>query len=258
MRYFNTLLLAIVATIAVSCSQTQPPVITPKSRTIRGELGKYFKVVGKPVILTPERQMGQMYQIEIEKIAELPYNKESIYPIGTSGPRARYSAGFGIKLFDKSDNIVFQITPTSSGVQGVYSDDDIVNLINMEVGESGIIRWQREISAQRLLTLATFEISSSLKMLPRAPKNTSYSAQPQDQSSNWNSIINDYEQMVDLLISATQRANAGDFAAFENLADYSNKALELYMALDNVEQELTPSQTQRLMKIATKMANASM
>ncbi len=166
MKRFNILFLALVAIFAVSCGEPEPPVITAKSTSIRGELGKYYKILDKPVKLTPGSDWQPddlMFKIELEKIAELPYDKSTTHPVGVSGMGVDRNIGFGIKVFDNDGNIVIQIAPTATGFQGVYSHEDIQNLITMEVGETGIVRWSEKVEENLHSSLATFEISSSVQ-----------------------------------------------------------------------------------------------
>ncbi len=287
MKRINFLFLALVAFCAVSCGggggSSKPEKITlnPKSTTVRGDLGDYFKVVEKSIVAKPNTEWNPddlMFKIELEKIAELPYDKSVTHPVGTSGQGVDYNIGFGIKIFDKDGSIMLQVAPTASGFSGVYSSDDIKNLITMEVGETGIVRWTEDIEEAEQPNLSTFEISSAVQEHTSNKSSSSsrgysnndssaydddddddddYSKSSSSDSSKWNSIISNYDSAVDDYIKLMRKASNGEDITSEALS-MLQKIESISEDLDNAEDELSPDQLTRVMGIASKVASAAM
>ncbi len=254
MKRINILFLALVAIFAVSCGDPEPPTLTPKSTTLRGDLSKYFKVVDKPVKLEVNEyfKSSVIIKVELEKIAELPYDKSTTYPVGTSGNGVDRNIGFGLKVFDAEDGIALQVAATATGVSGVYSNDDIKNLITMEVGEVGYVRWGENISVEEQSALSTFEISSALVQNKQTSAPSASSA-----SAKWNNFLDKYESYVDQYIKLIQRADEGDDSAEDRAMSMLEQIESLCEDLDDAESEMSTAQMSRLMKINTKISDAT-
>lgn len=262
MKRINILFLALVAIFAVSCGEPEPKeiILTVKSTTIRGDLGKYFKVADKPVKVTAPKTYSPkdfMIQIELEKIAELPYDPSTTYPVGTSGEGVDCNIGFGIKVFDADDNISLQIAPTAVGFQGVYSHEDIKNLITMEVGESGIVRWSETLEEDVQDAIATFEITSAAQV-HKPSKNSKTASKASSGNSKWDSILTQYEEYIDSYISLLRKANSGDMSAMADAVELLESAEDLCEDLSDAESQMSSAQRSRLMRITNKMTNAAM
>lgn len=75
--------------------------------------------------------------------------------------------------------------------------------------------------------------------------------------SNWDQVLDSYEQYVDKYISTLQRASNGDPTAIIEYADLFRKAQDLNEQLQKAEGTLTSAQWARYLRITNKMAQAA-
>lgn len=90
--------------------------------------------------------------------------------------------------------------------------------------------------------------------LPKLGRSDSKFEEPS--SSHWDSVLNDYEIMVDKYIALLKKANAGDMDALTEYVSYMEKAQDLANKLDEADDDMTSAQMKRYMKISEKMASA--
>ena len=76
-------------------------------------------------------------------------------------------------------------------------------------------------------------------------------------SNDWDSVLNDYEAFVDKYIALLKKANAGDMSALTEYVSYMEKAQSLAEKLDDADDDITPAQLSRYMKISQKLASAT-
>lgn len=77
-------------------------------------------------------------------------------------------------------------------------------------------------------------------------------------SSDWDSILNDFEKYVDNYVRIMKKAQQGDPAAIADSMSLLETANKLSEKLENADDELTPAQMKRYTAILTKMTNATM
>ena len=76
-------------------------------------------------------------------------------------------------------------------------------------------------------------------------------------SSDWDSMLDSYEQYVDKYIAYIKKAVKGDMNALEEYPALMEKAKEFSDKMKNAQGEMTPTQWSRYMKIANKMSKAA-
>ena len=76
-------------------------------------------------------------------------------------------------------------------------------------------------------------------------------------STNWDEVLDDFEEYVDKYISLVKKASSGDLSAMTEYVRFLEKAEDLADQLDDAEDEMTSAQLKRYMKIAQKMTNAA-
>lgn len=76
-------------------------------------------------------------------------------------------------------------------------------------------------------------------------------------NTDWDSVLDDYEQYVDKYISLVKKASSGDMSALEEYAEFLEKAEALSSKLSNAKDNMTSAQVSRYMRISAKMTNAA-
>lgn len=74
--------------------------------------------------------------------------------------------------------------------------------------------------------------------------------------SDWDSVLDEYEKLIDKYISLYKKAQNGDISAMSDYVGVLESAEKLQTKLEKAESELTTAQMSRLTKIVTKMTNA--
>jgi len=77
-------------------------------------------------------------------------------------------------------------------------------------------------------------------------------------SSDWDEVLDEYEDLANKLIKLTRSADNGDIDALTQYADYMDKLSALSDKLDSADDDMSPSQMARYEKITLKMAQATM
>lgn len=194
--------IAICSVMLISCSKSMDITLTPKSTQVKGELKEYFTVVDKNYIVKYDKDGYPKYKeitIELQRTGvPFAFDKKGIEPVGNSGDGVRGNFGIGIKIYDADNNIIKSVSPTADGLSGVYSSEDLENLLILEENETGIVRWTSyefqdlDIDDKNF----TFEISSSLEFIE------------QTTSSSYNSLYDAYEDAVNETSRAMKNAQA--------------------------------------------------
>jgi len=83
------------------------------------------------------------------------------------------------------------------------------------------------------------------------------SAYSSNTGSDWDSILDEFEQFVDKYISLLKKAKAGDLNAYSEYASYLEKAESLSEKLSEAESEMTSAQISRYMEILKRMTTAA-
>ncbi len=75
-------------------------------------------------------------------------------------------------------------------------------------------------------------------------------------SSDWDKVLDSYEQYVNKYVATYKKAMAGDMTALTEYAKLAAEAEKLQKKLEKAEGEMTTAQMQRYAKITQKMLDA--
>lgn len=75
-------------------------------------------------------------------------------------------------------------------------------------------------------------------------------------SSDWDKLLDEYEQFVEQYIKTYKKAMNGDMAAMTEYAKLAEKAQKLSSQLEKAKGEMTAAQLNRYLKITQKLASA--
>lgn len=278
MKHLNLFLATACCLILASCGKESKKsnehadvTLTPASTTIKGHLKEYFTVVDKSyVVKYDESRLLHPYMISIElQRTDVPFkfDTEGIDPVGTFGEGVNGNFGIGIDIIDADGNIAMSWSPTADGFSGVYSDDDLKDLLLLDSGETGRVRWSTDDFEKYENKNFTFKVSSYLHIEKQSSRSSgstydadNYTAretrEEASSSSDWNKVIDSYEKYVNEYIAVYKKVQAGDANAYTKLASLSEEYQELGEQLVNASDEMTSSQMARLQKINLKLADA--
>lgn len=159
MKKIALIMLAVVSMALVSCGGGG--VMTPQTTKVSGDLKEYFEVVDAPVKL-----QGDIWAIQLKCIKEMPSEKDSWYgkvlylPYGVKRNSYR-NVGFGLETYAKDGSLINKRSATEGGIGGPYSHEDVQDIINLKVGDIGIIQWSCKDSEKKVKGM-TFKITSAL------------------------------------------------------------------------------------------------
>lgn len=245
----------VVVAILASCGGKTATgvVLTPKSTTIKGDLGTYFEVVQQDYPIATENG-NNIINVEVKRTnADYSFDAQNTKPFG--GGDANFHVGFGIELFDSIGPKGFK-NPTDTGKMGVYNASDITGLINLKKGETGYIRW----AIENVEGLKTFQLSSALEGAnpQQAPAVQSNSAPAAAKDVvNWDKVLDEYEALTNQYISLSKKAKNKDIGALAELPLVLGQANTVGNKVKAAKGQLTPAQWSRYISIQTKLVQAS-
>ena len=128
------------------------------------------------------------------------------------------------------------------------------------------IGFAREKAANVMTNANTFEIIDD-GFTNEKPREENYSSNDSDSnssddsnaaisSSEWDDVLNDYDEYVDDYIKVMKKAANGDMDAIGESADLMQKAQSLGDKLENAKSSMNGKQINRFLKIQQKLANA--
>lgn len=129
------------------------------------------------------------------------------------------------------------------------------------------IGFAREKAANVMTNANTFEIIDD-GFTNEKPREENYSSNDSDSnssddsnaaisSSEWDDVLNDYDEYVDDYIKVMKKAANGDMDAIGESADLMQKAQSLGDKLENAKSSMNGKQINRFLKIQQKLANAA-
>lgn len=269
---YKSLQLALVAFITLfltSCEVKELPEanVKPKTTTLKGGLKDYFEVVDKEYKIQAQENTYKnegMITVEIRRNdKDFDFPTDNLNPFGTIKGED-YHVGFGIELFDESGSPVIVSNPTTGGMMGPYSSDDVMGLIRLAKGESGFIRWN--VSGDKIDGLTSFQISSAVEKSTgtvSSSSDESYSEEVSMEtpkgSADVDKMLDSYEEYVDQYIAVLKKSQSGDMSAMEDYPALMEKAEEWGQKMQDTQNEnnVSPAQMKRMLKIQAKMTNAA-
>lgn len=226
--------------------------VNPQNLEVKGVLKEYYEVVSKEYILKENSISNYLLTVELIRTdVPLPFDVDKATSFSVRSEDKPIQVGFGIELLNKNGDIIETSQASEGGWNGVYSSEDIENLIQLNANETGIVRWS---VGQGIVDdgLTLFRITSALDGVSKTAKTSSAT-----KSSEWDEVLDDYEKYIDQYIKLYKKATAGDMSAMTEYASMLEKAESLENKLKKAKNgTLTASQISRMAKIQNKMISA--
>ena len=123
----------------------------------------------------------------------------------------------------------------------------------------GNSKTEREDSSNAALEMLDDAASQTEQVMDDASAETSYSEEESESSDgeDWDSLLDSYEEYVDMYISLLKKASAGDLSAVSEYTSYMSKAQEVSQKMADATSKLSPTQLSRFNKINQKMLQAA-
>jgi len=260
MTRFTVFLILISLTIAlISCGESSKTskiaIVTPEKTSVSGDLNGYIEVLDNEYELIED--WGAKISIKIKALQ--PYPNVN-------------SDNFELKLLVSllSENGM-PVSGTSDLDIEYDSKEKLFSLIRSGTGEEVILLkssfgYSAEDHAEKV---KKFSISSSLipkEKSSNAAQNTDEEWEWDDDdeedentsnNEDWDKLLDDYEDYVTKLIQLQKKANDGDISALTDMASLMEKAEKLEDSLSDAEDDLSPAQIQRLLKINQKIMESA-
>lgn len=141
-------LLLAVAGVMVACGggekkAAEKTCLVAETTEIKGDLKDYYTVVDKEYTLEDEEYSNdKMVTIILKRTDKaLPSKYDGFEPSGTYGYGVNGNYGFGIIVKNANGDEVMNVRADASGLDGVYSHEDLKNLWELEAGEEAKVRW---------------------------------------------------------------------------------------------------------------------
>lgn len=256
------LLTALVALVC-SCGKSGQE-LTPESTDVEGALGDCFNIVERTYKPVGENQ--QIVTIELERTySSLPFQVEDgteINSFNTTSSAKNVQVGFGIEFLDDEGNILDKVNAEASGLSASYSPDEAVALVKLESGKTGSIRFVVNDEAKKA---TKFRITSAYKengtsVLPEEDimsDSIISSDIVTSGSSDWDALLDSYEDYVGQYIAMMRKAANGDMSAMSEYPALMEKAQEYGEKLSNAQGTMSASQWSRYMRIHENMLKAA-
>lgn len=233
-------------------------VIKPQSTVIKGDLGGYLEVVnGETKVEAIEEFI--LYQINFKvKIKSIGTTSEEFYGLedGNHGPlylEALDASGVPISGWDN--------------IASVYSDDAKIQDLLKKKGEEYWVTFNttKNTSETKILNSFFKEVSSFTILSKPISKpeeeagSTSSSSNTTSVSGNgdWDSLLDDYEDMFDDYIKLVKKAKNNDNSALSEYPKVYSEMMEVGQKLEKAGNDLSPEQMTRFMEIQMKAMKAA-
>ena len=239
----NNIFLIAVATmlslfIFTACGEKKKDKITmtPITTEVSGALSKCYEVVDEECIVKLDgNELFPVWRIKLLRTdAPLPFEAGiDIEPYGTfyTDGRSYYHAGFGIEIVDEEDYTITESKATTGGTGGVYSSDDVKEILKLKPGEVGTIRWSVKNEKESTSALK-FRISSAYDLV-KGDGNTSSSSSSSYSSDDDDDIdLDDLDDAIEAskkaMKAASKAAKATNNKDVKEAMDAYNDALDAY------------------------------
>lgn len=201
-----------------SCGEkSKDATLTPKSTSLQGDLRDYFTIVEHPyVVKYDENNWLSKYMISIElqrTDAPFSFDTEGLEPVGTFGQGVYGNFGIGIEVYDAESNLILS-EPASE--QGVYSSDDLKNLLTLAAGETGFVRWSAKEFENYENKEFSFKLTSYLKIDKKAKKSAKTKS---SSSSNYDDVDDIYNSALKEASKMYERAQKEAEEMYQNALD---------------------------------------
>lgn len=263
------LMLAVI--MLVSCGKTKKEepeelVAKPEIQNVKGPLGGCYEVVMKDYKIKSDF-IGGIISVELKRTdKELPFNVKDATAVGVFDGSPIH-VGLGIELLDENGDVVEIKNASEGGTGGAYSHDDILGILQLASGETGIVRWSVNMSNKPTsfrITSAVIEDKSDegsdesddTMTDDISEENVESQSTASSASNKWDDLLDSYDNYVEEYISFIYKAKDGDAGAVAKYTSLLKKAQALSNDLSEAEGEMTSYQWARYMEITKKMAIA--
>lgn len=115
-----------------------PKTMKPAQVEVKGDLKGCYEVVDREYKINSDGY-SRLVSVELKRTdKELPFSVEEIDVFDNEKTTQKtLLVGFGIEMLDSIGDVIDVRQPTMSS----YSDDDILSILNLKPGDTGIIRW---------------------------------------------------------------------------------------------------------------------
>lgn len=244
--------------------------VKPAKTKIKGKLSEFLEVVdGTYKISKGDGAFGGDYQILV-KVKSIATTKEQFDEI--HGSNKGNSGGMTLSILDETGLPIGGLDKFKLH----YGEKDKVIYLLENQGEEDFLKFTVDISYGTEIyenglpdNINSFEVGSEVTdYKPSASNNSSssYSSNDNDEeesyssssgSENWDAVLDSYEKYIDQYIKLLKKAQNGDMNAMTEYAEMMEKATDLAEKMENADDDLSPSQMSRFVKLQTKLASAA-
>lgn len=249
MRKF--LCFAVVVCLMSACGTPKEREIQVSDIPITGFIKDYVKVVDGPYKFTNDGDDAFIsVKLELVKQPDISYHKSKysdirLNPTGENG-----------EVFD-------------SGVYGFSAKYNefakIEDLLTGSIGDMKTIsfKWDyfnqdKELGKRMFTEAVSFELIDNGFEIGESSSDSGISNTKSSGSSDWDTVLAEYEKYIDKYIALYRKAKNGDISAMSAYAEMLETAESYAEKLSNAEGELSVSQMSRYLKLTEKLSSAIM
>lgn len=258
-----------------SSSSSDSSKVTPETTKVEGDLRECFEVVDKEY--TPKESDHWNYDrsliIELKRTSEeLPVDLRGLTYVNWRWidelQGKKYNIFFDVSLLDEDGNIVATTSSGDSYNPDVELQFDVTKIPNLSEAETFSIEILYSSELFENAKLSKFKVGSTIisERYEVVGAVSDYSEESDfdeemesdavGSSSDWDSVLDEYEDYVNQYIKLYKKAMEGDMSAMSEYAGMLEKAQSLFSKLENAQGEMTAAQISRMNSIQMKMVNA--
>ena len=136
-------------------------------------------------------------------------------------------------------------------IRGIIDSESYIGTYSFRGKESEFSVSSKNLSAIEASTETITEPTESTETISDQPEQQNVISN--SQQTDWDEILDEYEEYVDKYISLLKKASDGDISAITEYAEYMEKAMSISDKISNAEDDMTPAQIARYVKILNKM-----
>lgn len=252
-----------------SSSSSDSSKVTPETTKVEGDLRECFEVVDKEY--TPkESDLGSYDRsliIELKRTSEeLPVDLRGLTYYDRSWidelQGKEYKILFDVSLLDEDGNIVATTSSGNRYIPDVELQFDVKKIPNLSEAETFSIEILYSSELFENAKLSKFKVGSAIIVdaVSDYSEESDFDEEMESDavgsSSDWDSVLDEYEDYVNQYIKLYKKAMEGDMSAMSEYAGMLEKAQSLFSKLENAQGEMTAAQISRMNSIQMKMVNA--
>lgn len=232
---------------------TEKEVVVSNNVEMSGFIKSYLKVVDGTYKLIYNGKHDASVTLKVELI-----KKPTVYY------EQSWGGGINLNVIGKNGEVF------DTGFFKFNADGDEINkikdLFKGNVGDTknivftwGYVLSNEEIGLKIFTEGTSFEIIDNefTDEAPEMSSNKNESDESVTDNSEWDDVLDEYEEYVDDYIAIMKKAAKGDMDAIGESADLMEKAQSLGTKLENAKSSMNGSQINRMLKIQQKMASAA-